>query len=162
MSVISIDTDIEAHTLTLVAQFDAEVESVWQLWADPRKLERWWGPPTHPATFVEHSLVEHGRAEYFMTGPDGERFNGYWTINAANPPHSLSFVDGFADDDGAPVDAMPTTTAVLELQAHAGGTQMTLISTARSKDDLVKLIEMGMVEGLRAAAGQMDAVLLAV
>jgi hypothetical protein len=32
--------------LVLVAEFDAPIERVWQLWADPRQLERWWGPPT--------------------------------------------------------------------------------------------------------------------
>ncbi len=50
MTVTTVDTDLDARTLTLVAEFDAPVERVWELWADPRKLERWWGPPGYPAT----------------------------------------------------------------------------------------------------------------
>ena len=42
MSVTSVDKDFESLTLTLVADFDARTERVWQLWADPRQLERWW------------------------------------------------------------------------------------------------------------------------
>jgi uncharacterized protein YndB with AHSA1/START domain len=51
MTVISMDTNPEALSMTLVAEFDAGVERVWQLFEDPRQLERWWGPPTYPATF---------------------------------------------------------------------------------------------------------------
>lgn len=77
MTVKSVLRDERALTMTVSAEFDATVERVWQLWADPRKLERWWGPPTHPATVVEHSLVAGGRVTYFMTGPAGERFHGW-------------------------------------------------------------------------------------
>ena len=49
MSVISVEKDLDSLSLTLVADFDAPIERVWQLWVDPRQLERWWGPPTHPA-----------------------------------------------------------------------------------------------------------------
>ena len=47
----------------------ASPERVWQLWADPRQLERWWGPPTYPATFTQHDLAPGGHVEYHMTGP---------------------------------------------------------------------------------------------
>ena len=35
MSVTSVDKDFDSLTLTLVADFDAPIERVWQLWADP-------------------------------------------------------------------------------------------------------------------------------
>ena len=69
MTVTTIDKDTEALTLTLVADFAAPVEAVWELFADPRKLERWWGPPTYPATFVEHDLTPGALVTYYMTGP---------------------------------------------------------------------------------------------
>ena len=50
MTVTNVHKDPEALTMTITAEFDAPVERVWQLWADPRQLERWWGPPTYPAT----------------------------------------------------------------------------------------------------------------
>ena len=57
---LTVDKDLEEHTLTVVATFDHPVEQVWDLYADPRKMERWWGPPTYPATVVEHSLTPGG------------------------------------------------------------------------------------------------------
>ena len=37
MSVTSVDKNLDSLTITLVADFDAPIERVWQLWADPRK-----------------------------------------------------------------------------------------------------------------------------
>ena len=50
MTVTAVRKDPDALTMTLTAEFDASPERVWELWADPRQLERWWGPPTYPAT----------------------------------------------------------------------------------------------------------------
>ena len=60
MTVIDVVKDTEALTLTLTAEFAAAPERVWQVWADPRQLEQWWGPPTWPATFVDHDFVVGG------------------------------------------------------------------------------------------------------
>jgi uncharacterized protein YndB with AHSA1/START domain len=161
MTVTSIDQDVDALTLTLIADFDAPIERVWQLWADPRLLERWWGPPTHPATFGEHDLSPGGAVTYFMTGPDGERYHGWWRIDSVNAPTALEFTDGFASDDGSPNPDLPVTTARVRLSEHEGGTRMELRSTFASREQMEQLVEMGMVEGLRLAVGQMDGLLAA-
>ena len=49
--------DAAILTLTVVDEFDAAPADVWDVWEDPRKLERWWGPPTLPATFTRHDSV---------------------------------------------------------------------------------------------------------
>jgi uncharacterized protein YndB with AHSA1/START domain len=108
MSFISVEKDFEALSLVLVAGFDAPIERVWQLWADPRQLERWWGPPSHPAAVEKHDLTVGGGVTYVMTGPEGERSRGWWRVTAVDPPRSLAFTDGFADQDGTPNAEMPT------------------------------------------------------
>ena len=75
--------------MTLDAEFDAPAERVWQLWADPRQLERWWGPPTYPATFTKHDLAPGSRIEYHMTGPEGDQPKGYWDDLEVDPPRRL-------------------------------------------------------------------------
>lgn len=100
MTVVSTIQDPEALTLTVVADLAAPPSRVWQVWADPRPLERWWGPPTWPATFTEHHLRVGGGAQYFMTGPDGEGAHGWWRFTAVDEPRSLEFEDGFSDETG--------------------------------------------------------------
>ena len=57
MTVTNVEKNKDNLTMTITAEFDAPVERVWQLWENPRLLERWWGPPTYPATFTEFQLV---------------------------------------------------------------------------------------------------------
>jgi uncharacterized protein YndB with AHSA1/START domain len=157
MSVTSVDKDFDTLTLTLVADFDAPIERVWQLWADPRKLERWWGPPSYPATVLEHDLTPGGDVTYFMTAPDGQKYRGWWRVLAVNPPTSLEFIDGFADEDGKPRADMPTTTARMQLTERDGRTRMELRSVFDSREQMEQLENMGMTEGLQLSVGQMDA-----
>lgn len=159
MTVISTHKDAEALTLTFVAEFDATVERVWQLWQDPRQLERWWGPPSWPATFDQHDFEVGGRSAYYMTGPDGEKARGWWQITDIEAPTRFEFDDGFADDKGEPVADMGTVHGIVTLEQADGKTRMTSVSTFESADQLEKMIEMGMQEGMRLAMGQMDALL---
>jgi uncharacterized protein YndB with AHSA1/START domain len=161
MTVTSIDKDLDKLTLTLVADFAASRERVWQLWADPRKLERWWGPPTYPATVEKHDLAPGGEVTYFMTGPEGDKHHGWWRVTSVNPPASLEFTDGFADEDGTPTTDMPITTMRMELTEHDGGTRMVLHSEFDSVEQMEQMVNTGMVEGLQEAVGQIDALLAA-
>src|SRR3970040_1400661 len=108
---------------------DATPERVWQLWADPRQLERWWGPPTYPATFTAHDLAPGSRVEYHMTGPEGDQPRGFWDVLEADAPHTLRLRDGFAHDDGTPNPELPTGTARVTIEAIAAGrTRMSIES----------------------------------
>ncbi|MFI5953710.1 SRPBCC domain-containing protein [Cryptosporangium sp. NPDC051539] len=159
MTVINATPDPEAKTLTLVAEFPAAPKAVWQLWADPRLLERWWGPPTYPATFREHDFTVGGQAKYHMTGPEGDRSNGWWRFTALDEPNSLEFVDGFADENGNPSTEMPETTIRVDVDEIPSGTRMTITSHFASAEQLEQLVNMGMLEGMTQAAGQIDAIL---
>jgi uncharacterized protein YndB with AHSA1/START domain len=159
MSITSLDTDLENLTLTLIADFDASIDRVWELWSNPRKLERWWGPPGYPATFEKHDLVPGGEATYFMTGPDGDKSRGMWRVTAIDPPASLEFTDAFADEDWTPIADMPTHEVTVRLTETDGGTRMEMRSTFDSREELDELVSLGMVEGLREAVGQMDGLL---
>lgn len=161
MTLTSIDRNVETLSLTLTADFDAPIERVWQLWADPRQLERWWGPPAYPATVEAHDLTPGGEVTYFMTSPEGDRYRGWWRIQSVDPPKSLEFTDGFADQEGTPNPDMPITTTRMQLVDHDGGTRMELHSTFDTLEQMEQLLTMGMDEGLREAVGQIDALLAA-
>jgi uncharacterized protein YndB with AHSA1/START domain len=159
MTVISVDKDYDTLTLTLAADFDAPAERVWQLWADPRQLERWWGPPSHPATVEEHDLTPGGEVTYVMTGPEGDNSRGWWRVTSADPPKFLEFTDGFADQKGKPIADMPTTTVQVRLTEHDDGTRMVMRSVFDSREHMEWLERIGAMEILRQTVGQMDALL---
>jgi uncharacterized protein YndB with AHSA1/START domain len=160
MTVTAIRKDPAARTMTLDAEFDASAERVWQLWADPRQLERWWGPPTYPATMDSHDLRPGGRVEYHMTGPEGDQPKGFWEVDVVEPPHRLVFRDGFANDDWTPNSDFPMTVATVTIQeVGEGRTRMSISSEFPSVEAMEQLAAMGMEEGLKQAVGQVDAIL---
>jgi uncharacterized protein YndB with AHSA1/START domain len=159
MSVTDVQKDFDALSMTMTAEFSAPVERVWQVWADPRQLERWWGPPTYPATFVEHDLSVGGRMHYFMTSPEGEKYHGCWRILAVDPPHTIEIEDAFADDTGQPNPELPVGLMRLTLSPTSDGTRMTIVSTHPTREALDMVIEMGQEEGMTEAINQIDALL---
>jgi len=162
MSITDVVRDHETLTLTITAEYGVDAERAWQLWGDPRQLERWWGPPTHPATFVDHDLVAGGRVTYFMTGPEGEKYHGFWDVLECHPPRSLLVSDGFADDSGAPNEDLPRTRMLVTIADRpSGGVVVTITSQFPSLEAMEQLVAMGMEEGLRGAMGQIDAILAA-
>ena len=159
MSVTSVRKDTEQLTMTVTAEYDVAADRAWQLWADPRQLERWWGPPTYPATVEKHDLTTGGHVSYYMTGPEGDRSGGWWNVLEAEPPRVLVLEDGFADETGAPNAAMPTMVMRVEITDRPGGVTMTMTTRFPSLEAMEKLIGMGMEEGLQQAMGQIDAIL---
>jgi uncharacterized protein YndB with AHSA1/START domain len=159
MSITSVDTDYDNLTVTLVAEFDASIDRVWELWSDPRKLERWWGPPGYPATVEKHDLTPGGEVTYLMTGPDGERHHGVWRVTAVGSPTSLDFTDAFADGDWTPLADMPVNTISVRLMERDSGTRMEMQSSFESREDLEKWLETGTLEGQQQAIGQMEVLL---
>ena len=161
MTVEHVIKDTSNLTLVMTATFNASAERVWQLWADPRQLERWWGPPTYPAKVGEHDLVPGGKVTYVMTGQEGDQHHGWWRVVAVDEPRSLEVVDGFADATGTPNPDMPTTKMLVVLSEEAGVTRMVTTSTFTSLESMEQLVSMGMEEGMRTAMGQIDAILAA-
>lgn len=152
MSVTSVDKDPAARTMTIVAEFDAPVPRVWRLWADPARLARWWGPPDHPATVTEHDLSPGGRVAYHVTGPRGERRDGWWSVRSVEPPTALAFELGDPE--------IPPVAMRVRLEELAGDrTRMTIEASFGTDGDMRLMISIGFAEGMAAAAGQIDAVL---
>ncbi len=160
MTVTAVRKDPQTLTMIVEAEFDASPERVWQLWADPRQLERWWGPPTYPATVTSHDLRAGGRIEYYMTGPEGDQPHGYWDVVGAEAPHSIDFLDGFANGDGTPNAEFPVTEGRVTIkEIGAGRTRMSIESVFPSPEAMEQVLAMGMEEGLTQAVGQIDAIL---
>ena len=162
MPVTNVHKEPERLAMTITSEFAAPIDRVWKLWEDPRLLERWWGPPTYPATVVDHALDPGGSVTYFMTGPEGDRHHGWWKVRAVDAPRRLEFEDGFADADGTPNLELPTTVIRVRLEAGVeGGTTMTIVTTFPSLEAMEQMISMGMEEGMQQAMGQIDDLLAA-
>ena len=159
MPVTSVEKDLDQLTITIVADFAAPVSRLWDAYSDPRQIERFWGPPTYPATFLRHDAAAGGRSVYRMTGPTGDQHYGCWEWTDVNAPTSFDVIDWFADETGAPNTDLPATRMAFVFEETNEGSRLTTTSRFDSVDQLNQLVEMGMLEGTKEAMGQIDTVL---
>jgi len=156
---LTVDQDLDALTLTVTATFDHPVDKVWDLYADPRKFERWWGPPGAPATSIEHDLRAGGLVHYKMTIEGGQEHHGRWDVQTVDEPRGFVVLDRFAHDDGSPNEEMPGTTMRFSFSPTDAGCQMVCVAEYSSREGLEQVVQMGVIEGLKGSMGQMDAIL---
>ncbi len=159
MPIVSIANDPEALTTTVIAEFSVPVERLWNAYADPRQLERFWGPPDYPSKFTRHDLFPGGRSHYVMTGPEGDKAPGFWEFLSVDPGKSFEVRDGFADEAGNENADFPAVRVVFAFEATPEGSRLVTTTHFPTLEALEQLMAMGMAEGFEAAMGQIDGVL---
>ncbi|NUL46257.1 ATPase [Cellulosimicrobium funkei] len=158
MPVTNVSKDPQAMTMTIVADFPVPVRRLWDAYADPRQLEKFWGPVGWPATFTRHDMYPGGESQYFMTGPDGERSAAWFEFIAVTEGRSFEVLDGFSTDDGSRDPGSPVMRMVFDFQETAEGARLVHTTHFNSAADLEQILEMGMEEGTLSAMSQIDAV----
>ena len=154
MPITTVTMDPAELTLTVVADFPVPQQRLWDAYADPRQLERFWGPPTWPATFTRQDFKAGGRSEYFMTGPNGEKWTGSWKFTAVNP---ISFFEAHDGEDNAD-DPHGPASMTFTFETTPTGSRMTGVTRFPSLEAMEQSAT-GMEEGMRAAMPQLDALL---
>jgi len=158
MSVTSVERDPEALTMTVNADLDATVERAWQLWADPRQFEKWWGPAGYEVSVVDYDLRTGGRITFVMEGDTG-RHDSTWEVVAADPPRHLELRDADVDENGRPNDGNAMTLMEITIGERAGGATMAIRTHFDSPEGMAEVLATGVEEGMQMVLEQIDAVL---
>jgi len=159
MPITSVEKDLDQLSITIVADFAAPLPRLWDAYVDPRQIERFWGPPSYPATFLRHDAAVGGRSVYKMTGPTGDEHYGCWEWTDVDAPASFDIIDWFADETGTPNTDLPPTRVTYSFEATESGSRLTTVSRFDSLEQLQQLLEMQMLEGTKEAMSQIDGVL---
>src|SRR6187402_539774 len=159
MPITSVTKDPETLTLTVTAEFPVPVQRLWDAYADPRQLEKFWGPPEYPSTFVRHDFAKGGRSDYYMTGPDGPEPAAYWTFLNVTPGKSFEVMDGFTAPEGTAYEGVPPMHMVFTFESTDAGSRVSTVTRFESAEALEATLGLGMEEGMKEAMGQMDDVL---
>ena len=159
MPITDVISNANDLTLTIIADYPVPVARLWDAYADPRQLERFWGPVEWPATFTRHDMAVGGESHYYMTGPDGTTSRGWFRFLAVEPHVRFEVADGFADEHGVPNTVMPTMRMTYSFAPTANGSRCTTVTTFTSVESMQQLVDMGMMDGMRSAMSQIDNVL---
>lgn len=159
MPITSTSSDPRELTVTVVGDYPVPVERLWDAYADPRQLERFWGPVDWPATFVRHDMAPGGESDYWMTGPDGTRARAWFRFRKVETGRLIEVDDGFSHDDGSPNDEMPTLRMTFRFEKTKQGSRCTTVTRYPNLEAMELLVDkMQMLEGMQSAMSQLDAV----
>ena len=115
-------------------------------------------PCEWPATFTRHDMAVGGESHYYMTGPDGTKAARLVPLPRRRAVRAFEVEDGFADEHGAPNAEMPTMRMiVLASRRPPSGSRFTSVTQFPSIESMEQLVQMGMMEGMKSAMGQIDA-----
>lgn len=146
--------------LTIERTFNASCERVWQALTDPAVLDQWWAPSPWKTATVRMDFRVGGHWLYAMNGPDGEQHFGRMDYIEIEPGRRYKAEDAFTDAQGTPVDSLPKQIFETTLYDDAPGqTRAVTVVDYASLEDLEKILEMGMAEGLTMAHDQLEALL---
>lgn len=159
MPITDVISNAQDLTLTVIADYPVSVTRLWDAYADPRQLERFWGPVQWPATFTRHDMAVGGYSHYYMTGPDGTQSRGWFRFLSVEPYRSFEVEDGFADEHGVPNTAMPTMRMIFAFESTDSGSRFRSTTFFTSVESMEQLVQMGMMEGMKSAMSQIDTVL---
>lgn len=159
MPITDVISNAKDLTLTVIADYPVSVTRLWDAYADPRQLERFWGPVEWPATFTRHDMAVGGYSNYYMTGPDGTQSRGWFRFLSVEPYRSFEVEDGFADEHGVPNESMPTMRMIFTFEATESGSRFRSTTFFASLESMETLVQMGMMEGMKSAMSQIDATL---
>ncbi len=104
----------EIHTTRLLK---ARPDQVFNAWADPVRLARWWGPKGFSNTFSEFDFRPGGDWRFVMHGPNGVDYPNHWIYRKVDRDHLV------LDHVVAPKFRLTAT-----LAEEAGGTRLTWVA----------------------------------
>jgi uncharacterized protein YndB with AHSA1/START domain len=156
MSTNQLQVETRGSELVLTRQFDAPRRKVFQAHADCKHIKNWWGPKTWPVTYCEMDFRPGGRWHYGMTGPDGAESWGLAIYKEIKEPELIAYEDHFSDKDGNKNPELPATDVRTEFLEKDGKTIIRSTARYRSPEDLKKVTDMGVIEGITETLGQLE------
>ncbi|HMH70575.1 MAG TPA: SRPBCC domain-containing protein [Candidatus Saccharimonadales bacterium] len=134
--------------------FDAPRTRLWEAFANPEQLVKWWGPNGWETTIKTFEFQPQGVWLYGMKCVDenqGEFYNqeswGKAIFEEIDEPEKIVYRDSFSDANGTINDSMPTGISTLEFHDEDGKARLVSRTKYDKPEELQTVIDMGMEEG---------------
>lgn len=105
---------LAAREILSTRHFTRSREQIWDAFADPQRLARWWGPAGFRNTFEVCEFRPGGPWRFTMHGPDGKDYPNRSVFHAVEAPARIVL-----EHENAPHFEL-----LITLSAEAGGTRL--------------------------------------
>lgn len=137
----------ETKTVLITAEFDAELDLVWDAYTKAELLDQWYAPKPWTSRTKHMNFEVGGRRFYAMVSPEGVERWAVQTYKSITPKTNFKFFNAFADENENL--ELPGSEWDLNFSEQAGTTKVTVSIYNESLERLERMIEMGFVEGAK-------------
>ncbi|MGQ0540356.1 MAG: SRPBCC domain-containing protein [Blastocatellia bacterium] len=145
--------------LVITREFDAPRDLVWQVWTEPKHIEKWFGPEGFNTRVKSMDFRQGGKWEYVMIGPDGAEYPFGGVYLEIEPIEKVVSTNEFGEEytERNPDISMPKIMSVTTLfEDHGTTTRVVIKTTHATAEDRKKHEEMGVVAGWNSSFDKMD------
>ncbi len=147
----------ETKTVTIVKEFDAPPDLVWDAYTKPEILDQWWAPKPFSSRTKAMEFKEGGRRFYAMVSPDGQERWVVQKYTSITPKTNFKIFNAFADADENL--ELPGSDWDLNFSGQNGTTKVSISIYNESLERLERMIAMGFKEGTAAQLNNLEEVL---
>jgi uncharacterized protein YndB with AHSA1/START domain len=149
--------DKENKTVTVIKEFDATLDLVWQAWTDKDLLDQWWAPRPWKSRTKYMDFIVGGKRFYAMVGPEGQEHWSLQEYTAISPKTNFKMLNAFADKDENP--NLPGSEWDVDFNEQAETTSVHVTIYNPSRERMEMMLEMGFKEGFTATLHYLEEVL---
>jgi len=137
--------DKEAKTVSIVKEFAAGLDLVWDAYTRAELLDQWWAPKPWMSRTKVLDFRVGGRRFYAMVSPEGDERWAIQKYTSITPKTNFKFFNAFADEYENP--ELPGSEWDLNFSEQDGTTKVSVSIYNESLERLERMIEMGFKEG---------------
>lgn len=152
--------DKENNTLTIEREFAAGRQLVWDCYTKEDLLNQWFAPKPFTTKTKSMDFSNGGHWHYAMVDPEGNEYWGYTEYHNIQPIDSYETTDSFCNEKGQVNKDLPTAKWEVSFTDKSEHSVVKTIVYYDSLDDLEKVINMGMRDGMMATLEKLDELLL--
>jgi len=137
--------DKQAKTVSIVKEFAAGLDLVWDAYTRAELLDQWWAPKPWISRTKVLDFRVGGRRFYAMVSPDGDERWAIQKYTSITPKTNFKLFNAFADEYENP--ELPGSEWDLNFSEQDGTTKVSVSIYNESLERLERMIEMGFKEG---------------
>ena len=152
--------DKEKNTLTVIKEFAADRQLVWDCHTKSELLDQWFAPRPFTAKTKSMSFKEGGHWIYAMIDTEGKEYWGRTDYQKINPIDSYTALDAFSNEKGEVNAELPRAKWHVTFKAQGENTLVQSVVSYKSLADLETVVNMGMEKGMSSTLERLDDLLV--
>ena len=154
--------DKEQNRIIVKREFAAKRQLVWDCHTKRELLDRWFAPKPLTTKTKHMEFKAGGYWHYAMITPDGQSFWSRIDYQTISPIDGYTALDGFSDEAGVVNPDMPRSRWEVTFTDANERTLVTTVVAYNSAEDVQKVVDMGMKEGMTSTLELLDELLLTI